>query len=138
MSETNKAVVRRILSDMWMKSDPTVADELMADDYMHHHPGLSPGRQGIKDAVLAWGRAFPHSEGGAVELVAEGDKVAARWTRKAVHMGEMMGVAATGREVTVTGINIYRLAGGKVVEEWIQFDGLGLLQQLDVQPPART
>ena len=68
------------------------------------------------------------------DLVAEGDKVACRWSGRATHQGDLMGVAATGKAIVLTGIAIYRVANGKIQEEWDYSDVLGLMQQLGVGP----
>jgi hypothetical protein len=67
-------------------------------------------------------------------MLAEGDRVVTRWTARGTHRGELMGIPPTGKPVTMTGITINRLEGGKVVEDWTVFDQLGLLQQLGAIP----
>jgi predicted ester cyclase len=66
----------------------------------------------------------------AMDLVAEGDKVAIRWSWRGIHKGEYMGIAPTGKQVTMTGISILRIVGGKIVEEWGESDNLGFMEQL--------
>jgi predicted ester cyclase len=78
--------------------------------------------------------AFPDMHYTVEDLIAEGDKVVCRWTVRATHQGEFMGVPATGKVVTWTGISITRFAGGKDVEDWESFDMLGLMQQLGAIP----
>ena len=68
------------------------------------------------------------------DQVAEGDTVVTRWTGRATHMGEFMQIAPTGKQVVVAGIHINRVVDGKLVESWVQFDQLGMLQQLGVVP----
>ena len=68
-------------------------------------------------------------------MIAEGDKVASRITAHGTHKGEFMGIPPTGKHTMQTGIDIVRIAGGKVVERWGEFDQLGLMQQLGVIPP---
>ena len=68
------------------------------------------------------------------DLIAEDDKVVARWTARCTHQGEFMGVAPTGRQVTMGGTSIYRFADGKLAEEWKHWDALGLFQQLGTYP----
>ena len=81
-------------------------------------------------AMLAIYTAFPDSHYTIEDLVAEGDRVVVRWTSRGTHRGPFRGVAPTGRRVGVTGISIYRMAGGKIVDEWAVADTLGLLEQL--------
>jgi predicted ester cyclase len=68
------------------------------------------------------------------DLVAEGDKVACRWSGRGTHVGDLMGAAPTGKAITITGIVIYRIANSKIQEEWDYSDMLGLMQQLGVAP----
>jgi steroid delta-isomerase-like uncharacterized protein len=79
--------------------------------------------------------AFPGLHISIEDVIAQGDKVAVRITWQGTHQGEFMGIPPTGKPVTVTGINLYRVANGKIVEEWWQEDILGLMQQLGVLPP---
>ena len=69
------------------------------------------------------------------DQIAEGDMVVTRWTFRGTHTGELMGIAPTGKQVTVTGISIDRVVGGKIVEEWNEMDDLGMMEQLGVVPP---
>jgi predicted ester cyclase len=73
---------------------------------------------------------------GDVRCIAEGDKVVVRWTWRATHnKGEYMGIAPTGKQVTLAGITISRVVDGKTVEEWGEMDNRGMMQQLGVVPP---
>ena len=113
-------------------------EEYCAPDYVWHSP--SPGvfpdldRAGMKQMMPAFFTALPDLHYTVEDLIAEGDKVVCRYTWRATHHGEYMGVPATGKVVTMTGIVISRFAGGKVVEDWRQADDLGLLQQLGAIP----
>jgi predicted ester cyclase len=78
--------------------------------------------------------AFPDLRFTAEDIIAEGDKVAARYTMRGTHQGEFMGVAPTGNRIEVTGIDIVRFEGGKMVEHWANSDELGMMQQLGVIP----
>jgi predicted ester cyclase len=78
---------------------------------------------------------FPDLQTTVEDLVAEGEKVVGRWAGRATHSGPFMNIPPTGKQVTVAGIAIVRLEGGKIVEEWVNFDALGMMQQLGVIPP---
>jgi len=78
--------------------------------------------------------AFPDLRTTVEPMVGEGDMVAAQLTHRGTHKGEFMGVAPTGKQVTVTTIGIYRFAGSKLEEAWIQIDELGMLQQIGAIP----
>ena len=78
--------------------------------------------------------AFPDTQMTVEDELADGDKVATRWTATGTHTGELMGIPPTGKQVTVTGMDINRLVGGKIVEHWGEFDQMGMMQQLGVVP----
>jgi steroid delta-isomerase-like uncharacterized protein len=107
-----------------------------APTYVWHGPGVFPDLDlaGGKQLMTAFWTAFPDAHWTVEDLIAEGDKVVSRFTWRATHQGEFMGVPATGKVVTNTAIIISRVAGGKVVEDWEQADMLGLFQQLGVIP----
>jgi len=95
---------------------------------------VPPGTAGIKQFISIYRTAYPDTHFTVEDQVAEGDKVATRWTATGTHRGELMGIAPTGKRVTVTGIAITRVTNGKIVETWNNFDALGQLQQLGVIP----
>jgi predicted ester cyclase len=78
--------------------------------------------------------AFPDIHVTIEDLIAEGDKVVARWTGGGTNTGEMMGMPPTGKAFKVTGVNTFRISGGKVVDTWVNFDTLGMMQQLGIVP----
>ena len=136
MSEQNKAVSRRYIEEAWNKNNMAVIDELVASDYVNHGPGpqLPPGPEGAKMFIGMYLRAFADTHMHIEDQFAEGDKVFTRWSAHGTHSGDFMGVAATGKSVTVTGMVVDRIVNGKLVESWGEFDQLGMLQQLGVAP----
>jgi len=131
-TEANKAIVLRGV-ELWNTGNLAIADEIFAADYVNHGiPGVTELKS-YKGYVLKIRAAFPDSHFEVHDMVAEGDKVAARWTFTGTHKGEW-GVPPTGKQMTQTGMGILRFAGGKIVEAWWNGDGLGLLQQLGVIP----
>lgn len=136
MSEENKALVRRVYEQVWNNKDLDALDELFAPDIVNHEapPGLPPGIEGSKAYLGMFMSAFPDTQMTIEDQIAEGDKVLTRWTATGTHTGELMGIPATGKQVTVTGLDLSRIAGGKVVEAWGQFDQMGMMQQLGVVP----
>jgi len=135
--EGNKVLVRRFIEEVWHKGNLGFVDENFAADYVDHHPALSglPQREGFKGLVTMYRTAFPDLHFTIEDLIAEGDKVAGRWTARGTHKGPLRRVPPTGRQVTVTGITIWRIAGGKLAERWTNEDTLGLMQQLGIIPP---
>ena len=130
--EANKALIRRHFAEIWNQYQLHVADELVAPSYRSHFPlpGQPPGIAGFKFAVQALRASFPDLIITIHDLIAEDDKVAARLTARGTHQGSFRGIAPTGRSVEWSGIRIFRIAGGKIVEHWANWDDLGLLQQL--------
>ncbi len=137
--EENKAIVRRFVEEVWNKGDLTVIDDLFATNYVNHDPNrpevLDP--ESYKQWVVISRTGFPDLHVTIEEMIAEGDKVATRWTYRGTHKGELREIPPTGRQVTVTGINIARIAGGKIEECWWNYDALGLMQQLGIIPTMR-
>ena len=129
----NKEIVQRV-EQAFQAGDLTTLGALYAPDYIDHNPfpGQPAGLDGLKQKITALRTAFPDMTLTVDLMIAEDDIVVDRWTSTATHRGEFMGVPATGARTRVTGISIYRIANGKVVEEWTEFDGLGLLEQLGV------
>jgi steroid delta-isomerase-like uncharacterized protein len=135
-SEQNKTIVRRAIEEPW-KGNLDVIDELIATDYIGHDPA-SPeplhGPEGVKEFISTYQAAFPTARITVEQQLAEGDLVATRWTGRGTHEGELMGITATGKRVSVSGLTISRLEGGKIVEEFQNWDTFGLMQQLDAVP----
>jgi len=136
----NKRVVLRILDEFWGKGNVGVLDELLAADcvnYEQSNPELR-GKEACKQWAVEVRRAnmqgFPDVEIALEDLVAEGDKVAKRWVFRGTNTGEYAGIPPTGKQVTMRGITLYKLAGGKVTELYWNYDVLGLLQQLGALP----
>ena len=133
MSAENKAAVRRLIKEVWNKGKLDAADELVAANYTAHDPTTpmpAPGREGMKMLATMYRTAFPDLQLTIDDIAAEGNKVTIRWTARGTHKAELMGIAATGKKVSVTGISIIRIANGKIAEEWLNWDALGMMQQL--------
>lgn len=132
MSEENKAIARRLFEEVWNNQDLDVLDEIYAPDVVDHElpPGLPPGITGSKMYLGMFMSAFSSTQITIKAQIAEGDKVVTRWAGTATHSGELMGIPATGKQVTVMGIHIARMAEGRIVEVWGQYDRMGMMQQL--------
>jgi predicted ester cyclase len=134
VSEENKAIIRQLIEQLFNTGNQEIADGVLAADYVDHspsHPGL-PGPENLKRAVSEWRVAFPDTRNVIEDIVAEGDWVAVRWTTRATHQDEFMGIAATGNQIAVTSFCIFRLSGGKIVESWDTFHVVEMMQQLGV------
>src|SRR4051812_45254800 len=132
MTEANKAILRQVCDDVFGAGDLAVADSSIAADCIDHNPlsGQLPGREGILHVAAMLREAFPIEEHTFHLFVAEGDRVAAHWTRRCHHRGPFFGTPATGKPLTITGTDLVRIADGQIVEWWHNEDVLGVLQQL--------
>ena len=135
-TEENKVLGRRWIEEIWGKGNLAVVDEILASNFVFHYapPGVAPDREGYKQTLTMYRTSSPDMHYTVDDMVAEGDKVAIRWAGKGTHRGDLMEIAPTGKKVTITGISIIRITGGKIVEEWTEQDMLGVLQQLGVAP----
>jgi steroid delta-isomerase-like uncharacterized protein len=137
MSETNKNVLRRSFEEVWNKGNLQVADELFAPNYAPHDastPDLGRGPESEKKRVTLYRTAFPDLRLTVEDIIAEGETVMARWSCRATHKGNLGGIAPTGKQFTISGVSIARFANGKMTEGWVNWDALGLFQQLGVVP----
>ncbi|MBN1580392.1 MAG: ester cyclase [Anaerolineae bacterium] len=130
--EENKAIVRRWNDEIINKGNVDIVDELAAANYVNHADGSD--REGFKRYWKAVGAAFSNGNIAIEDLFAEGDKVVIRWMIRATHTGEYLGVPATGKKMEMAGISIYRIANGKIVQDWSVSDQLGMMQQLGLVP----
>jgi steroid delta-isomerase-like uncharacterized protein len=132
--ETDKSTVRRVYELLNRGEAETIAD-LVAADYEEHDPlpGQGVGRDGALDRFSMITRALaPRFT--IEDLVAEGDRVVVRWTNAGTHVGEFAGIPPTGRTFTIAGIDVYRMADGKLAEHWHVIDQLSMLGQLGLLP----
>lgn len=137
--DENKAVVRRFWNEVIDPHGGYIAgiEDVWADDLVWHGPhmlGTIRGKAAFEGFVREMLTAFPAMQARPEAILADGDIVTARYSWQAANTGPFMGHPPTNREVTVTGISIYRVANGKIAEEWFQQDFLGLLQQLGMAP----
>lgn len=137
MSETNKALVRRWFEELFNEGRLEVADEIVAPDHVDHDPTLPDtpaGPEGVKASVSLYHGAFPDAHITIEDQIAEGDKVVTRWTGRGTHRGDLMGVPPGGNKVTVAGVTINRISGGRIAESWDNYDALGMMQQVGAIP----
>ena len=137
-TEHHKQLVLRWKEELWGKRNLHIIDELLSPDYVGHisglpDPGPIQGREAFKHQVAAYLSAFEIQDI-PMFLIAEGDLVVIHDTYRAKHIGEFQGGPPTGKEATVTGTDIYQMVDGKIVEQWVEVDMLGFLQQLGFLP----
>jgi predicted ester cyclase len=136
-TEQNKALLRRLMEEVFNRGNINLVDELVAPDFVEHEelpPGIPPGREAVKQLPTMFRSAFPDFKVTLDDLIAEGDKVVVRSTWSGTQKGEFMGIAPTGKSVSFGVIDTVRIAGGQVVEHWGQMDNLRMMQQLGVIP----
>jgi steroid delta-isomerase-like uncharacterized protein len=135
VQEDNKAVVRRFFAALDAQDIDAVGD-LLASNYRLHFDGNPEmdraGGIGFFGAFLA---AFPDIRHQVQDQLAEGDQIATRIVVRGTHENEMMGIPATGNEIAISAINMFRIDEGKIAEHWVNSDSLGMMIQLGVVPP---
>jgi predicted ester cyclase len=139
-AEENKAVARREFEEMYNQGgNLDAAEEIYAPNFVGHEPtsGESRGVEGAKQFAASYRQAFPDLECTIEEQVAEGEKVVSRWRARGTHEGETEDLGPpTGNRVEITGISMSTIAEGKLVEDWTNFDAMGMMQQLGMVPEA--
>jgi len=142
-SEDNKALVRRWFEEVMSQGNLATADLICMECYpgftvingvVDNPPG---GLEGVRDMVRMFRTAFPDAQFTVEDQIAEGNKVVTCLTIRGTHQGDFIGLAPTGKQVTISGISIWELADGKLLQERVNWDTLGMLQQLGAVPPAR-
>jgi steroid delta-isomerase-like uncharacterized protein len=134
--EANKLAMRRF-TEFINTADQNLGEELIVEDAQFWVPGRPESMRGLAGYMNVLGMmrsGFSDVQWSLEETIAEGDKIAARFTMRGTHDGTFFGVPATGRKIEIRAMNFYRLAGGKFVEEYGQPDLLGLLQQIGAVP----
>jgi steroid delta-isomerase-like uncharacterized protein len=137
MSAENKALARRFIEEVWNKHNPAAAGEIIAPHYVLHDPATPEkvvGIEGFKRFFHRYSSAFPDQHFTIQDLIAEGDRVVLRWEVEGTHTGPLAGIPPTGKRIRVTGITISRIENGRAVEDHINWDALGLMQQLGLVP----
>jgi steroid delta-isomerase-like uncharacterized protein len=134
MSADNKALVRRYVEEVLNKKNLDLIDQLFARAFIDHDSSMpeAKGPAGVKRLAAMAHASFPDLHFTIEDMVAEGNRVVYRYSLRGTHQNEFIGMAATGRQINVTGIHIYRVADGKLQEEWENWDMLGLMRQLGV------
>jgi steroid delta-isomerase-like uncharacterized protein len=115
-AQENEALVRRYFEEVWGKGNLATVDDFMAADYVEHTlpPGSRPGRDTLKQYVAMYHNAFPDVSSVLHDILAQGDRVAYRWSASGTHLGEWAGIPPTGLHMTTRGITIHRIAGASV------------------------
>ena len=137
-AEDNKALARRELEELYSHTgNLEAAEEIYAPNFVSHSSGSEDirGMEAAKHFAASYRKAFPDLVTTVENLLAEGEKVVARWTMRGTHQGEIEELGPpTGKHIEVTGISVYRIEGGKIAEYWAIYDVLGMMRQLGFIP----
>ncbi|MGH2381653.1 MAG: ester cyclase [Candidatus Limnocylindria bacterium] len=130
-TETNKALVRRFIEEVFVEGRTEAVDALVADDFVPHTwPYTGDGRKDLKDAMARVANGLSDAAFTIEDTIAEDDRVAVRVTVSATQVGEFMGMPPSGKSYSIGEIHIFRLRDGKIVEHWHQLDQVGMMRQL--------
>ena len=134
--DRNKIVARRYLEDFWNGDDPAMIAVIAVADVIGHPTSgeTLQGRDLLVQRHAGLRRIYDDPHFAVEDLIAEGDKVLLRWSFTGKHVGPIMGVAPTGKQIRVGGMNLFQFVDGKIVEFWVNADDLGELQQLGAVP----
>ena len=136
MSEENKTILRRWIEEVWHEGNVDAVEEFVTDTYVRHDPNVPEvrGPEAEKQLMDMYLSAFPDLRFTIEDMVAEGDKVVVRYSIRGTHKGELLGIPPTDKQVTLTSTETYRLVEGKIDEQWVNMDTLGMMQQLGAIP----
>jgi len=136
---TNKLLARRYFDQILNAGNFSVAETLLGDDFVFSNPPIvARGVNEFKAAIDAVRAGFPDLHFTIHDEIAEADKVAVRWTVRGTQRGDFLGHAASGKTIEVTGMNVFRIAAGKIQEVWVNMDRLGEAEQLGwISSPIR-
>ncbi|MRH87491.1 ester cyclase [Nocardia sp. SYP-A9097] len=133
----NKQLVETFIQDLFTKGDLDAVNRYLDPNFVNHDapfPGASAGPEGMRLAAAMFRAALPDWHSDIEQLIAEGDLVTERFTARGTQRGELMGVPATGKTLVLTGIQIFRIDGDRIVERWGRLDEVSLLHQLGLIP----
>jgi len=139
-SESNKALARRFVEEIWNRKKPDMITHFVSDDYVRYSPsGVLKGAKGLRQDYDTYVTAFPNCHLGIEDMVCEGDKVMVRYTVTGTQSGKLMDLPASGKPVNFSAIRLLRISKGKIAEESVVWDRLALMQQIGAfNEPARA
>jgi len=139
MSEANKTIIRRLLQECFNQHKIDLYPEFYSGTFVQRTPAMGElGSDAHRQLLISLFAAFPDAQWTVVDQIGEGEKVVTRWTLVATHLGAFMGIAPSGKQLISGGICIDRIVDGKIVEEWEEWDTLGMMQQLGAAPVANV
>ena len=136
-AEKKRAVARRVFEEIFNQGKFEVADEIYAKDFVNHGVTRDIGLKEDQDAARGWRSAFPDLKMTVDKALVDGDYVTVLWSGEGTNSGEGNGLPATGKKLKGRGITIWRISGGKIREEWSEFDQMRIMQQLGLMPAPK-
>ena len=130
--DRNKKLVSRLILDCFSGGHLNVMDEVVSQDFYFHYPNMPAGIDGLKAIVKKNNDSFAGWSFKIHEMIAESDKVVARWSASGIHVKSFMGEPPSNKEVSLKGISIYEIKGDKIVRDWVEPDNLDFLTQLGI------
>ena len=139
-TEKNKQIIRRLFEEGMNQRNFSLIDEFVADSYVNHDmPGNEKGPGAFRNIIEGFVSGFPDMRIHVAEIIGDGDLVATRGEWTGTHSGNFMGIPATGKNISVKYMDMWRLENGKAAENWVQMDMPAMMQQLGVMPaPAAS
>ena len=133
-AKENRTQVRRYVEKVWNEHRLDLFADFVAKDVVHHGSPEILGRDHMKQTATMILNAFPDFHQTIDDEIAEGDKVVLRWTSKGTHQGDFLGMPATGKRAVWSGMSVFRVAGGRIVDLWVESDNMSMMQQLGAIP----
>jgi len=138
LQEQNKALAKRAFEELLSRGRFELAEQFYAEDFVNHGLHRDINLDDDQAALKGWHQAFPDISIVPEKLIADGDLVAVYWIARGTNTGTGNGLPATGKKAEQAGITIWRIANGKIKEEWSAFDQLSMMQQLGLLPAQKT
>lgn len=135
-AEQNKEVVRKVFTDILSQGKFDEAPQIYATDFVNHGTTKDIGLDESQASDRGWRAAFPDLQMTIEQEIVQGDYVTVLWRGRGTNTGAGNGLSATGKKADGRGISIFRLADGKIKEEWTEYSGILILQQLGLMPTA--
>jgi steroid delta-isomerase-like uncharacterized protein len=138
MSAENKKLAERFHTDLFQTGNLDAVDEILSPNFVIHSSdvpeSMRKGRDGARRLVAASNRAFPDRKITHHDVLAQGDKVMIRWSLTGTHQGDLFGIPATGKTISTTGFDLFRIENGTIAEMWQNQDVMGMMNQLGLAP----
>lgn len=134
-NEENKNLIKQLFSECMNGRNFSMMDKIIAPDFKHHGiPNAKGGPEGFKETLSNFLEGFPDMKINVEHIIADGEMVATRGSWTGTNKGSFMGMPATGKQIRIEFIDVWKIQNGKCIENWVQMDMPGLMQQLGMMP----